>query len=102
MFQRTVAECGRPATQVRYGVAGHWIQIFYSTLYQIFNCVNLLVGGEYELASEMIVYQTRTSVLGSAVFTALTGMNVIAGCFLLPLGVVIYTLTGGSKWQTIV
>lgn len=66
------------ATQVRYGVAGHWIQIFYSTLYQIFNCVNLLVGG-------------------SAVFTALTGMDVIAGCFLLPLGVVIYTLTGGIK-----
>ncbi|TFK53821.1 Na+/solute symporter [Heliocybe sulcata] len=66
------------ATQVRYGVAGHWIQIFYSTLYQIFNCVNLLVGG-------------------SAVFTALTGMNVVAGCFLLPLGVVIYTLTGGIK-----
>ncbi|KAJ3521637.1 hypothetical protein NM688_g8991 [Phlebia brevispora] len=33
----------------------------------------------------------------SAVFTALTGMNVIAGCFLLPIGVVIYTMTGGIK-----
>ncbi|KAJ9621346.1 hypothetical protein H2203_007398 [Taxawa tesnikishii (nom. ined.)] len=50
----------------------------YTTLYAIINCVNILVGG-------------------SAVFTALTGMNVIAGVWLLPVGVVIYTLTGGIK-----
>lgn len=34
---------------------------------------------------------------GSAVVTALTGMNTYAACFLLPLGVIIYTLFGGLK-----
>jgi urea-proton symporter len=34
---------------------------------------------------------------GSAVVNALTGVNVIASCFLLPLGVLIYTLFGGLK-----
>ncbi|CAB5362142.1 unnamed protein product [Rhizophagus irregularis] len=34
---------------------------------------------------------------GSAVVNALTGVNTIACCFLLPLGVLIYTLFGGLK-----
>ncbi|THX18516.1 Na+/solute symporter [Aureobasidium pullulans] len=65
-------------TRIRYGTAGHWIQISFSTLYQIINCSSILVGG-------------------SAVFHALTGMHPIAGCFLLPIGTVLYTLTGGIK-----
>lgn len=32
---------------------------------------------------------------GSAVVTALTGMSTEAACFLLPLGVVLYTMFGG-------
>ncbi len=46
--------------RIRYGKAGHITFITYSTIYAIINCVNILVGG-------------------SAVFTALTGMNVVAG-----------------------
>ena len=53
--------------KVRYGKAGHLVQAFYSTLLQAINCVNILIGG-------------------SAVFTALTGMNTIAGVWLLPIG----------------
>lgn len=34
---------------------------------------------------------------GSAVVTSLTGMHTVAGCFLLPLGVIVYTLFGGIK-----
>jgi len=64
--------------RIRYGKAGHIVFIVYSTIYAIINCVNILVGG-------------------SAVFTALTGMHVVAGVWLLPVGVVIYTLTGGIK-----
>ncbi|KAK1083594.1 hypothetical protein LTR48_006156 [Friedmanniomyces endolithicus] len=64
--------------RIRYGKAGHITFITYSTIYAIINCVNILVGG-------------------SAVFTALTGMDVVAGVWLLPVGVVIYTLTGGIK-----
>lgn len=37
-------------------------------------------------------------ILGAAgVITALTGMNIIASTFLLPLGCVVYTVTGGLK-----
>ncbi|EKM50427.1 uncharacterized protein PHACADRAFT_104356 [Phanerochaete carnosa HHB-10118-sp] len=65
-------------TYLSYGVPGHCIQIFYSSLVQLFNCVGLLVGG-------------------SAVFSSITGMSPVASCFLLPIGVVIYTATGGIK-----
>src|SRR5579883_3491027 len=34
---------------------------------------------------------------GSAVVSSITGMNVYAACFLLPLGVIVYTLFGGLK-----
>lgn len=34
---------------------------------------------------------------GSAAFTALTGVPTAAACFLLPLGVVVYTMFGGIK-----
>ena len=34
---------------------------------------------------------------GSAVVTALTGMPTAAACFLLPIGVVLYTIAGGIK-----
>lgn len=34
---------------------------------------------------------------GSAVVTSLTGMPTAAACFLLPVGVVLYTLFGGIK-----
>ncbi|KAL9109437.1 MAG: hypothetical protein Q9227_005945 [Pyrenula ochraceoflavens] len=64
--------------RIRYGSYGHCIQIVYSTMYQIINCVNILVGG-------------------SAVFTALTGMNTIAAIWTIPIGVVTYTLSGGIK-----
>jgi Na+/proline symporter len=34
---------------------------------------------------------------GSAVLTSLTGVNTVAACFLLPIGVVLYTIFGGIK-----
>lgn len=34
---------------------------------------------------------------GSAVVNALTGVNIYAASFLIPLGVVVYTLAGGLK-----
>jgi Na+/proline symporter len=34
---------------------------------------------------------------GSAVVSSLTGMHIAAACFLLPIGVVLYTLFGGIK-----
>ena len=34
---------------------------------------------------------------GSAVLSTMTGVNTVASCFLLPIGVVLYTLFGGNK-----
>lgn len=64
--------------KVRYGPATHVVFTTYCFVYQIILSVNLLVGG-------------------SAVFSAMTGVNRDAACFLFPIGVVIYTLAGGIK-----
>ncbi|KAL3482079.1 putative sodium/proline symporter [Aspergillus californicus] len=64
--------------KVRYGSAVHLLFTTYSGVYQIITTVNLLVGG-------------------SAVFASITGVNRDAICYLLPIGVVIYTLMGGIK-----
>ncbi|KAG9504980.1 hypothetical protein J7337_001946 [Fusarium musae] len=65
-------------SRVRYGRGGHIVFMAYSTLYCIINCVNILIGG-------------------SAVFSAMTGMSQIAAIFLLPCGIVLFTLSGGVK-----
>ncbi|KAF9883371.1 hypothetical protein FE257_003538 [Aspergillus nanangensis] len=64
--------------KVRYGSAVHLLYTTYSGVYQIITTVNLLVGG-------------------SAVFASVTGVNRDAICYLLPVGVVAYTLMGGIK-----
>ncbi|KAG0349315.1 hypothetical protein BG005_011043 [Podila minutissima] len=63
---------------IRYGRNAHYIFLFFGLLTNIIVSAMLLLGG-------------------SAVVTALTGMNTYAACFLLPLGVIIYTLFGGLK-----
>ncbi len=62
----------------RYGAPGHITLCCYCLFYQIVQAMNLLVGG-------------------SQLFANLTGMSSDAACFLLPVGVVIYTLAGGIK-----
>ncbi|KAI9696008.1 MAG: hypothetical protein M1836_005839 [Candelina mexicana] len=62
----------------RYGVTAHWVFIFFALL------TNILVGSQLLLG-------------GSAVVTSLTGMNVYAALFLIPLGVCIYVVSGGLR-----
>ncbi|SCU97476.1 LAMI_0F10220g1_1 [Lachancea mirantina] len=62
----------------RYGKAAHGVYLFYALATNILVTAMLLTGG-------------------SAVVSDLTGMNTIAACFLLPVGVIIYTLFGGIK-----
>lgn len=61
----------------RYGPPGHITLMCYSLIFQIFTTVNLLVGG-------------------STLYSSMTGMNRDAACFLFPIGVLIYTLFGGT------
>ncbi|KAL8715226.1 MAG: hypothetical protein Q9220_001184 [cf. Caloplaca sp. 1 TL-2023] len=62
----------------RYGVVTHWVFIFFALL------TNVLVGSQLLLG-------------GSAVVTSLTGMNVYAAIFLIPLGVCVYVVLGGLR-----
>ncbi|ORX50841.1 Na+/solute symporter [Hesseltinella vesiculosa] len=62
----------------RYGKTAHIVYLIFSLFTNIIVTAMLLLGG-------------------SAVITYLTGMNVIAACFLIPLGVMAYTLVGGLK-----
>ncbi|KAK8847336.1 hypothetical protein IAR55_005193 [Kwoniella newhampshirensis] len=50
----------------------------------------------FGLATNIIV-STMLILGGSATVTDLTGMNTVAACFLIPLGVSIYVLTGGMR-----
>ncbi|SGZ47654.1 CIC11C00000003181 [Sungouiella intermedia] len=64
--------------KTRYGPVTHGIYCFWGFATNVLVTAMLLTGG-------------------SAVVHDLTGMNVVAACLLLPLGVVVYTLFGGIK-----
>ncbi|KAL1936746.1 hypothetical protein VTP01DRAFT_880 [Rhizomucor pusillus] len=64
--------------RARYGRSTHFVYLIFSLVTNIVVTAMLLLGG-------------------SAVVSYLTGMHVIAACFLLPLGVIAYTLFGGIK-----
>ncbi|EHK98033.1 putative Urea active transporter [Glarea lozoyensis 74030] len=64
--------------QKRYGTTAHIVFIFFALFCNILVASQLLLGG-------------------SAVVTALTGMNVYAAIFLIPLGVVVYVVLGGLR-----
>lgn len=64
--------------RARYGTAAHLTFTMFGLFTNILVTAMLLTGG-------------------SAVVNALTGMPVAAACFLLPVGVIVYTLFGGIK-----
>ncbi|TVY57611.1 putative urea active transporter 1 [Lachnellula cervina] len=64
--------------KLRYGTAAHGVFIFLCLVTNILAVTSMILGA-------------------SGVITALTGMHVVASTFLLPLGVVIYTVAGGLK-----
>lgn len=64
--------------EARYGKVAHSVHIFYALATNILVTAMLLTGG-------------------SAVINELTGMSNVAACFLLPVGVIVYTLFGGIK-----
>lgn len=62
----------------RYGALAHVVFVFFALTTNILVASQLLLGG-------------------SAVVTALTGMNVYAACWLIPLGVALYVVLGGLR-----
>ncbi|TKA46726.1 hypothetical protein B0A54_03682 [Friedmanniomyces endolithicus] len=66
------------AIRARYGPATHGVYIVFGLMTNVLVTAMLLTGG-------------------SAVVTSLTGVPTAAACFLLPIGVVLYTMFGGIK-----
>ena len=66
------------AIRARYGPVTHWVYIVFGLMTNILVTAMLLAGG-------------------SAVVHAMTGVPTAAACFLLPVGVVLYTIFGGIK-----
>lgn len=64
--------------KVRYGTAAHWLYMFFCLANNLIAIANMLLGA-------------------SATVSALTGMHIIASTFLLPVGVCLYTISGGLK-----
>lgn len=63
---------------LRWGFAAHVVFLGFCLLTNVIVTAMLLLGG-------------------SAVVNALTGVNIYAASFLIPLGVIVYTLAGGLK-----
>ncbi|KAJ1021853.1 hypothetical protein NDA16_003616 [Ustilago loliicola] len=64
--------------KVRYGTAAHWLYMFFCLANNLISIANMLLGA-------------------SATVSALTGIHIIASTFLLPVGVCLYTISGGLK-----
>ncbi|KAI0790124.1 Na+/solute symporter [Irpex lacteus] len=64
--------------KARFGTLAHLIFAFYGFACILLVCGSLLLGG-------------------AATVNALTGMNIIAACFLLPIGIAVYVIFGGLR-----
>ncbi|KAL1938110.1 hypothetical protein VTO73DRAFT_11939 [Trametes versicolor] len=64
--------------KARFGTGAHLMFTFYAFLCILVVCGSLLLGG-------------------AATVNALTGMNIIAACFLLPIGIAVYVVFGGLR-----
>ncbi|EJD35922.1 Na+/solute symporter [Auricularia subglabra TFB-10046 SS5] len=69
-----------------------WLEIVATRWGTLAHLVFLFFG----LATNIVV-SSMLCLGGSATVTALTGMNTIAACFLIPLGVAIYVIAGGMR-----
>jgi urea-proton symporter len=76
--------------RARYGKVAHIVYFVFGIMTNILVTAMLLTG--------TISFRNSANLTGgSAVVTALTGMPTAAACFLLPIGVVLYTMFGGIK-----
>lgn len=82
--------------RARYGVYAHLVFIVFGLMTNILVRRNMY---QAKFIVSKLIAQVTAMLLtgGSAVVTALTGMPTAAACFLLPIGVVLYTIAGGIK-----
>jgi Na+/proline symporter len=63
----------------------------------LFNTINMILGASSAITYLSVRQKSSKSTSGKSANLSSTGMHIMASTFLLPLGVVIYTLTGGIK-----
>ena len=83
--------------RARYGVYAHLVFIVFGLMTNVL--VRRDICAKLNFIVSRLIAQVTAMLLtgGSAVVTALTGMPTAAACFLLPIGVVLYTIAGGIK-----
>ena len=69
-----------------------WLEIVYARWGRTAHLIFMFFG----LATNIIV-SSMLILGGSATVTSLTGMNTLAACFLIPIGVAIYVVVGGMR-----
>ena len=82
--------------RARYGVYAHLVFTVFGLMTNILVRRDICANSNFE-ADEGLEVTAMLLTGGSAVVTALTGMPTAAACFLLPIGVVLYTIAGGIK-----
>lgn len=86
---------------VRFGPFGHAVFLFFGLATNVL-VSSMLTLGESPSSSLFLLSGERELIVcersgGSATVTDLTGMNTIAACFLIPIGVSIYVVVGGMR-----
>jgi hypothetical protein len=82
--------------KARFGTAAHLLFTFYAFVTILLVCGSLLRAFNF---SRLLAATDAHDhpVGGAATVSALTGMNTIAACFLLPIGIAVYVIFGGLR-----
>ena len=81
--------------KARFGTGAHLLFTFYAFLCILIVCGSLLRA--FLIWSSFVHPLTCIPVGGAATVNALTGMDIIAACFLLPIGIAVYVVFGGLR-----
>ena len=81
--------------KARFGTSAHILFTFYAFLCVLIVCGSLLRAFFTQGLSSR--FSWSVIVGGAATVNALTGMSIIAACFLLPIGIAIYVVVGGLR-----
>lgn len=79
------------------GTLAHLSFTFLAVVNNLFNTINMILGASSAITYLSVRQKSSKSTSGKSANLSSTGMHIMASTFLLPLGVVIYTLTGGIK-----
>jgi urea-proton symporter len=87
--------------KVRFGTAAHLLFTFYGVLCNLVVCGSLLCAWPFKVHQDTALLTQLIQVGGAATVNALTGMNIDAACFLLPVGIAICEFPNGATIKSL-